>query len=204
MLSRNNDCFGWTDLISSGIKLFCIPVNKVIRATACEQAPYLGDIVKSSAQARAATERRRKSGGREKERRAYNDLCDEFSFPTWKPQETAKRENCHRKQEICQRQLHWFLENKLLHYRTKTRLFPPPLAARFAYPNAGELARRLSRRGWVHKWKCADICVCHWSVVLVLVLVLPAFLDTSLPRGNVHERDSGPMRGAIPTQSHNP
>ena len=86
MLSRNNDCFDWADLISSGIKLFCIPVNKVIRATACEQAPYLGDIVKSPAQARAATERRRKSGGREKERRAYNDLCDEFSFPAWKPQ----------------------------------------------------------------------------------------------------------------------
>ena len=24
-----------------------------------------------------------------------------------------------------------------------------------------------------------------------------------MPRGNVHEWDSGPMRGAIPTQSHN-
>ena len=24
-------------------------------------------------------------------------------------------------------------------------------------------------------------------------IYLPAFLDTSLPRGNVHERDSGPM-----------
>ena len=33
---------------------------------------------------------------------------------------------------------------------------------------------------------------------------LPAFLDTGQPRGNVHERDSGPVRGAIPTQSHNP
>ena len=35
---------------------------------------------------------------------------------------------------------------------------------------------------------------------------LPAFLNTGLglPRGNVHERDSGPMQGAIPTQSHNP
>ena len=30
-----------------------------------------------------------------------------------------------------------------------------------------------------------------------------AFLDTGLPRGNVHERDSGTMRGAIPTHSHN-
>ena len=34
-------------------------------------------------------------------------------------------------------------------------------------------------------------------------IYLPAFLDTGLPRGNVHERDSGPMRGAILTQSHN-
>ena len=33
---------------------------------------------------------------------------------------------------------------------------------------------------------------------------LPAFLDTGLPRENVHERESGPMRGGIPTQSHNP
>ena len=36
------------------------------------------------------------------------------------------------------------------------------------------------------------------------IVNLPAFLDTGLPRGSVHERDSGPMRGAIPTQSHNP
>ena len=35
-------------------------------------------------------------------------------------------------------------------------------------------------------------------------LILPAFLDTGLPRGNGHKWDSGPMRGAIPTQSHNP
>ena len=33
---------------------------------------------------------------------------------------------------------------------------------------------------------------------------VPAFLDTGLPRGNVHEWDSGPVRGAIPTQSLNP
>ena len=39
--------------------------------------------------------------------------------------------------------------------------------------------------------------------LLCLFIYLPAFLDTGLPRGNVHERDSGPMRGAIPTQSHN-
>ena len=34
-------------------------------------------------------------------------------------------------------------------------------------------------------------------------LYLSPFLDTGLPRRNVHERDSGPMRGAIPTKSHN-
>ena len=28
------------------------------------------------------------------------------------------------------------------------------------------------------------------------------FLDTGLPRGNVHERDSGPMRGAIHTYTY--
>ena len=39
---------------------------------------------------------------------------------------------------------------------------------------------------------------------IYLFIYLPAFLDTGLPRGNVDERDSGPMRGAIPTQSHNP
>ena len=33
---------------------------------------------------------------------------------------------------------------------------------------------------------------------------LQAFLDTGMPRGNVHERDSSPMQSAIPTQSHNP
>ena len=37
-----------------------------------------------------------------------------------------------------------------------------------------------------------------------LPICLPAFLDTDLPRGNVHERDSGPMQGAIPNQSYNP
>ena len=39
---------------------------------------------------------------------------------------------------------------------------------------------------------------------IYLFIYLPAFLDKGLPRGNVHERDLGPMRGAIPTQSHNP
>ena len=39
---------------------------------------------------------------------------------------------------------------------------------------------------------------------IYLFIYLPAFLDTGLPRGNVHEWDSGTMRGAIPTQSHNP
>ena len=35
-------------------------------------------------------------------------------------------------------------------------------------------------------------------------LILPAFLDAGLPRGNGHKWDSGPMQGAIPTQSNNP
>ena len=38
---------------------------------------------------------------------------------------------------------------------------------------------------------------------IYLFIYLLAFLDTGLPRGNVHERDSSPMQGAIPTQSHN-
>ena len=32
---------------------------------------------------------------------------------------------------------------------------------------------------------------------IYLFIYSPAFLDTGLPRGNVHERDSGPMGGAI-------
>ena len=43
---------------------------------------------------------------------------------------------------------------------------------------------------------------------VLMFIYLLAFLDTGLPRENVHERhsgvDSGPMRGAIPTQFHNP
>ena len=50
-----------------------------------------------------------------------------------------------------------------------------------------------------------ELCAgaCEWRSIY-LFIYLPAFLDTGLPRGNVHERDSDPMRGAIPTQSHNP
>ena len=51
----------------------------------------------------------------------------------------------------------------------------------------------------------------HQTAYIIMVIMfiylfnyLLAFLDTGLPRGNVHERDSGPMRGAIPTQYHNP
>ena len=42
------------------------------------------------------------------------------------------------------------------------------------------------------------------ALIAIGIFFLPAFLDTGRPRGNVHERDSGPVRGAIPTQSHNP
>ena len=37
-----------------------------------------------------------------------------------------------------------------------------------------------------------------------LFIYLPTFLEPGLPRGNVHERDPGPMQGAIRTQSQNP
>ena len=37
---------------------------------------------------------------------------------------------------------------------------------------------------------------------IYLFIYLSAFLDKGLPRGNVNEWDSGLMRGAIPTQSH--
>ena len=60
-------------------------------------------------------------------------------------------------------------------------------------------------------WSChyiinfTIIAVSHLHYLFIyLFIYLPAFLDTTLPRGNVHERDSGPMRGAIPIQSHNP
>ena len=45
-----------------------------------------------------------------------------------------------------------------------------------------------------------------WSpnINISIFIYLPAFVDTGQPRGNVHERDSGPIRGTIPTQSHNP
>ena len=41
-------------------------------------------------------------------------------------------------------------------------------------------------------------------IYFYFIFILPAFLDTGLPRGNRHERASGPKQGAIPTQSHNP
>ena len=53
------------------------------------------------------------------------------------------------------------------------------------WDRGGRLRQVVSRRGY-------------------LFIYLPTFLDTGLPRGNVHERDSSPMQGAIRTQSHNP
>ena len=50
----------------------------------------------------------------------------------------------------------------------------------------------LSHRGEFNKVK-----------IYLFIFILPAFLDTDLPRGNVHEWESGPMQGVIPTQSHN-
>ena len=40
--------------------------------------------------------------------------------------------------------------------------------------------------------------------IIFIFIYLPAFLDTGLPRVNVHERDSGPLQDAIPTHSHIP
>ena len=40
----------------------------------------------------------------------------------------------------------------------------------------------------------------HQISLAKFLIYLPAFMDTGLPRGNVHERDSGPVRGAIPGQ----
>ena len=40
-------------------------------------------------------------------------------------------------------------------------------------------------------------------VVLVVIHLFTSFLDTGLPKGNLHERDSDPMQDAIPKQSHN-
>jgi len=37
-----------------------------------------------------------------------------------------------------------------------------------------------------------------------LFIYIPAFLDTGLAIGNVHERDPGPVRGAITTRSPDP
>ena len=49
---------------------------------------------------------------------------------------------------------------------------------------------------WISKC-CRCTCINGWTY-------LPAFLDTGLPRGNVPKQDSGPMRGATPTQYQNP
>ena len=37
------------------------------------------------------------------------------------------------------------------------------------------------------------------KIYITIIIYLPVFLDTGLPRGNVHKRDSGPMWGTIPT-----
>ena len=49
-----------------------------------------------------------------------------------------------------------------------------------------------------------EVRIIEVRLYLLFIYLLPAFLDTCQPRGNVHERYSGPMRGTIPTQYHNP
>ena len=51
---------------------------------------------------------------------------------------------------------------------------------------------------------CWPLSLSSHLTVTMLFIYFTSFLDTGLPRGNVHERDSGPMRSAIPIQSHNP
>ena len=43
-----------------------------------------------------------------------------------------------------------------------------------------------------------------YLIIHLVIDLFTRFLDTGLPRGNVHERDSGPIRRAIPTKSYNP
>ena len=49
-----------------------------------------------------------------------------------------------------------------------------------------------------------EVRIIEVRLYLLFIYLLTAFLDTCQPRGNVHERYSGPMRGTIPTQYHNP
>ena len=56
---------------------------------------------------------------------------------------------------------------------------------------------------WLKRYQqSADYKIIPKILFIYLIIYLPAFLDTGLPRGNVHEWDSHPMGGAIRTQSH--
>ena len=67
----------WAVVISSGIR-FLHPCEQRHQGDSLRASSLLGDVVKSHAHARAATERRSTSEGREKERRACNDLWSFF------------------------------------------------------------------------------------------------------------------------------
>ena len=57
-------------------------------------------------------------------------------------------------------------------------------------------------RDFKQRRKLAFLSFCmpwrHQICLATFLILIPAFLDTGLPRGNVHERDSGPMQGANP------
>ena len=53
---------------------------------------------------------------------------------------------------------------------------------------------------WLKRYQqSVDYKIIPKILFIYLIIYLPAFLDTGLPRGNVHERDSGPMQGAMAT-----
>ena len=75
----------------------------------------------------------------------------------------------------------------------------------FSKSDVGSSYRSVSTRGHLNQRECPPNCIHNYGYNVYLFIYLPAFLDTGQPRGNVHERDSGPMRRAIPTtQYHNP
>ena len=73
------------------------------------------------------------------------------------------------------------------------------LINKYSWPN---WEQRKSPDNW--KILIMEVRIIEVRLYLLFIHLLPAFLDTCQPRGNVHERHSGPMRGTIPTQYHNP
>ena len=79
----------WAILISSGINLSCMRASSL----------FGGYCEKSRARASGNREEKQERGAGERKESLQRSL---IFFLTWKPQETAKRENFRRKQEMCQ------------------------------------------------------------------------------------------------------